>query len=129
LIPARLLCHLTLDALFKVEFPRRITRIGCPFDLDVSANHYLVAGSAGRIISPSPMNLVIDAEKYCCRTRSIVSSGARRNLFPSWRDFAVLEFYTAEMIQSTRATFHSSRLSVILREHSASHFILRGALQ
>jgi len=42
LVPARLLYHLTLGAFFKVEFPRRVIRIGCPFDLDVSPDRCLV---------------------------------------------------------------------------------------
>lgn len=37
LITLYLLYHLTLSAFFKVEFPLRVIRVGCTFDLDVSS--------------------------------------------------------------------------------------------
>ncbi len=60
LVPARLLYHLTLGAFFKVEFPRRVIRIGCPFDLDVSPDRCLVRlreadrANFARTIQPRP---------------------------------------------------------------------------
>src|SRR6266487_3422341 len=42
LIAVRLLYHLTLSAFFKVEFPLRVIRIGCAFDLAVSSDSCLV---------------------------------------------------------------------------------------
>jgi hypothetical protein len=35
------LCHFHAKALFKVHFPLRVIRVGCPFDLDMPLNRHI----------------------------------------------------------------------------------------
>ena len=35
------LCHFPAKALFKVHFPLRVIRVGCPFDLAMPLNRHI----------------------------------------------------------------------------------------